>query len=294
MRAQAQAKFRQYSIDHEGFTPFPYCDNLNLVTTGIGNLIDASARNSFDTSPAAMAPALRLPWKFRAAGWTSKNPIAGAACSQSDIANAWVTCKLAEQNSPGFNKHGGFVGYPGLTNVTLDMDGINQLVAGTMAANEVTLRKEYPNWEALYADAQFALMSMSWAMGAAFWPVLRPHPDQPVSTTNVPFFQAFHDAIIAEDYAAAGVHCQFQGGGLVTDPKSRNHDNLIMFNNAAAAKKVGASPETLFFPGASPSGPGGVAAIPGLLTPNRVIGGLIVGGLFGTLGWELWKNRKRV
>lgn len=287
MRAAVQTAFRPYSIVHEGFTPFMYCDSFNLVTTGIGNLIDSSARNTFDVSPTAMHDALLLPWKFRAAGWTTKNPLAGAACSQADIAAAFTTVKLQEQKTPGYNKNGGFTGYPGLTNITLDMDGINTLVSNKMASNEKRLIANYPNWNQLPADAQMAMMSMGWGMGPDFYPAIK--------SNGVPVFQAFKTCIDVQDFAGAAVHCIFAGGGSVTDPKSRNHDNVIMFNNAAAVKKVGANPDLLFFPGTSPSGSGSVPGVssPGTtLTAGKVVGYGIVAGLFGWAGYEYYKGRK--
>lgn len=278
-----------------------YCDRLNLVTTGIGNLIDASARNSFDTSPAAMAPAMNLPWKFKAPGWTSKNPLAGGAASPGDIQAAWITTKLQEQNQPGFNKKGGFA-YAGLTPLTLDMNGLLTLVSNKLTSNNATLVKNYPGFEALPADAQMGLLSMSWAMGASFWPALPIDGKVP----HIPEFQAFKDAIDKLDFISAAIHSQFKGGGSITDagqpgirPASRNHDLDIMFRNAAASVKAGADPDQLFFPGTSVSGSGGLLSNPGIAstsifspTPGHIIGGAIVAGLFGFGLREYLKDRK--
>lgn len=299
MRAPLLPVFLKYTTDHEGYTPFLYADGFNLVTSGIGNLLDNSARNSFDTSANAMAPAMGLPWKFRAPGWSSKNPLAGTNASQTDIMNAWIAVKLQEQVNPGFNQKGGGA-YAGLTQITLDIAGINKLVNDKIASNELILRKEYPGYESLPIDAQFGLNSMSWAMGPAFWPALRPHPELPANTAdNIPYFQAFKDAIDKGDFTSAAKHSQFKGGGSLTDagvpgvrPSARNHDLVIMFNNAASSVKVGASPDLLIFPGTSVSGPGGIAsvAIPGLWTTRNVVGGGLAGGLIVWGLHEWWKD----
>jgi len=97
MRQSVKDIFFDFSAGHEGFTPFMYCDILNLVTTGIGNLIDNGPRNGFDISNVAMAPAMGLPWKFKGPGWTSKNPVAADTASQADIREAWIRTKLKEQ-----------------------------------------------------------------------------------------------------------------------------------------------------------------------------------------------------
>ena len=275
MRDSVKTPFFDYSIHHEGFTPFMYCDTLNLVTTGIGNLIDFGPRNGFEVSPVAMAPAMALPWKHKGAGWSSKNPVAGSPLSQSEIADAWTTTKLLEQRSPGAKLQGGFKTYPGLTDATLDMQGIRILFDRTLASNEAALRKRYPNYDTAPTDAQFALNSMAWAMGASFFPVLG--------------FTAFHDAFVAGDFQTCVTACQFKGGGLVTDPKSRNHDNAIMFQNAANVAKGGGDFDLLFFPGnSSPPAAVGVGLINKPATVSQVAVGV---GLAGA-SWAVWKLGK--
>jgi len=292
MRLVVLPALKKYNLEHEGFTPFMYCDSLNLVTTGIGNLIDNSKRNSFDTSAFAMGPAMGLPWRFKAQGWTTKNPLAFGNASPDEIAAAWITTKLKAQEDPGFNTRSSGFAYAGLTQLTLDMQGIESLVSSKLASNERQLKLHYPNFDILTADAQFALSSMAWAMGSSFWPALRPLPAEPVSANNLPFFQAFKNAIDAEDYATAAIRSEFKGGGSVTDPKSRNHDHRIAFNNAAAVKKVGANPDLLFFPGAGPSSAEGIAGLsnPGIAAA-KVAGGAVVAGLFGWALYDYWRNK---
>ncbi len=172
MRSSVKAFWFDYSIHHEGFTPFLYADALNLVTTGIGNLVDLGPRNDFVVNSQVMSPAMSLPWRKRAAGWTSSNPLAGELVSPAEVADAWTAVKLKEQQSPGFNKKGGFA-YAGLTSITLDMNGIKTLFNNKTDSVNKELIGLYPNFEQLAADAQFAMMSMSWAMGGHFWPAIK-------------------------------------------------------------------------------------------------------------------------
>ncbi len=298
MRESVKTPFFEYSVKHEGFTPFMYCDTLNLVTTGIGNLIDFGPRNSHEVTPQAMAPAMGLPWKRKGSGWTTKNPVAGGALSQSEIAAAWATTKKLDEESPGAAMKGGFTTYPGLTDATLDMDGIRVLFNRTLGSNENTLRKNYPNYDSAPADAQMAISSMAWACGAAFFPALRPHPNLPPGPGNVPFFQRFHDAFVSGDFTTCVDACQFKGGGSVTDPRSRNHDNAIMFQNAANVVKAGGDLDLLFFPRTSNSPAavtpsGGVNPAIGLINKPASVGEVAVGGALAVgASWGLYKFGK--
>ena len=283
MRQAVRDTFFDFTVGHEGFTPFPYCDTLNLVTTGVGNLIDAGIRNGFDISATAMAPAMRLPWKFRGPGWTSKNPIAAGACSAADIREAWIRCKLQEQQVPGFNQKGGFA-YASLTPITLDMQGIKDLFNSTLSNFESTLAARYSGFQTWPADAQLALLSMAWAMGPGF------------------NFPAFKSAVDKLDFNSAATQSFFKGGGGTLeapggDPlksrAGRNRENFIMFTNAANVLKGGADPDRLFFPNPVSTAPAAINVTPALAAATgaaekiALIGGGI--GAVGLLGWEAFK-----
>jgi hypothetical protein len=286
--------FFDFTAHREGFTPFMYCDTLNLVTTGVGNLIDAGGRNGFDTSDAAMAPAMKLPWKFKGAGWSKTNPVAGDNASQADIKEAWIRTKLQEQNNPGFIKKGGFA-YTNLTPLTLDMEGLKSLFSRTLAAfdkslqsevrgkNGVLIRGPYVGYESYPADAQLAMLSMSWAMGPAF---------------NFPAFKA---AVERRDFDAAAPLSFFKGGGGTQEkPAGRNAENQIMLHNAAMVERLGADPDQLFFPGTSSSVNKGAkpntgnapSALASDSTSEIVLGSVVAGvagySLFRIGRWKGW------
>ncbi len=302
MRQVIADTFFDFTAKREGFTPFMYCDTLNLVTTGVGNLIDRGARNGFDVSPNAMSPAMSLPWKHKGPGWNSGNPIAGAPLSQGEIAAAWTATKLRQQNDQAFIaaggiKQGGFK-YAGFTDATLDMQGLKDLFQRTLNSFDNTLQQRYPgSYQKAPADAQQAIMSMSWALGPAF---------------NFPAFKLAFDA---GDFAKAGELSFFKGGGGTLENRSgRNAENVIMFNNAAEVVRAGGDFDRLFFPGRvtpgggvgpNPAGSGGGTGGTGgavAKLPNTGIAGFgktaaVMGGTaaVGAAGWglfELGKKRK--
>lgn len=291
MRQIVKDKFFEFTAGREGFTPFMYCDILNLVTTGVGNLIDAGpnhnpggnsssavrARLNDVVSAAAMTPAMKLPWRLKGPGWTSKNPVVGELVSPSEIADAWTKVKLQNVAVPDFSQRGGFA-YAGLTNLSLSMEDLKALFNRTLTSFDATLQSKYPGYENWPADAQLALLSMSWAMGPNF------------------NFPAFREAAIREDFRAAAQQSFFKGGGGTMENRAgRNAENVIMFTNAADVVKGGVDRDRLFFPGT-------VATTPGVLSPPKVaaaastnprIGDVAVIGAgaaaAGWAGWELFK-----
>ncbi len=278
MRQVVKDAFFDYTAKREGFTPHMYCDKLNLVTTGVGNLIDHGPRNGLDISPAAMAPAMSLPWFHKQGGWTAKNPIVdNVRASQSEIANNWKLVKLA-----GRSQMGGFAGYENLAgnDLSLSMSGVMKLYNDTLDRMDTTLTAKYRGFQDWPADAQLATLSMAWAMGPNF------------------DFPAFKAAVERMDFESAAKQSFFKGGGGTLEHREgRNADNVIMFSNADVAVKGGIDFDRLFFPGTSNSAGrvsgGGIASIAGA---NPRIGSVaMIGGaaaLSGWAGWELFKHWK--
>jgi hypothetical protein len=268
-----------------------YADTLNLVTTGVGNLIDngpnnnpggnspsiVRARLNNVISPAAMAPALALPWRFRGDGWTPKNPVARQLASQQDIIQAWALVKGQNQVVPDFSQLGGGK-YAPLTNLTLDNDAMDSLYQRTFNSFAATLQKRYPSFSEWPADAQMAAMSMAWAMGPSF------------------NFPAFTVAVNAGDFAKAAVESYFKGGGGTPSARTgRNKDNFLMFNNADVVAKGGGDLDLLIFPQSSGSVTTPKSLVASLnSTTAKIETGIAVaafsGAVYGAYRW--WKGTR--
>lgn len=141
MRASVAERYTDFTIKFEGKLPFMYLDVKNLVTTGIGNLIDP------------IGAALSLPWKNKD----------GTRATEAQIRQAWNTVKARTDLS----QKGGVI-FGGLTTIRLDNEGIKEVVNRKLLQNEEILRKRFKGYDAWPADAQLGLLSMAWAMGPHF------------------------------------------------------------------------------------------------------------------------------
>lgn len=136
----------------EGRLPFMYLDMRNLVTTGMGNLIE----------PRGTAEA--LPWYDQNTGDTS---------SIDEIDAAWDLVKSRTDLS-----HLGGGAFKNVTSLRLTEPAIDDLIFSKLYEMESFLERRPPfrNFQKWPADAQLGLLSMAWGMGPAF---------------NFPRFQAF-------------------------------------------------------------------------------------------------------
>lgn len=289
MRESGKQPFFDYTVNHEGFTPYPYADTLNLVSSGIGNLLDAGpqappsagtskarARLNNVVSAAAMAPMFKLPWKVKGPNWNpdpkSPNLDTRGDATNEQITAAWVICKTQNEKVPDFSQNGGGA-YKNLTNITLDMQGMRALYDATFNGFESTLLKRYPGYDSWPVDAQFALMSMAWAMGPSF-------------DTKFPQFKA---AVDRKDFTAAADLCFFQGGGGTLSTRTgRNADNKTMFLNAAMVERVGADSTLLIFPKPSGTIAPAPVRIPLIATTSTLIKTAEVGGAVVVTGGILY------
>jgi hypothetical protein len=135
--------FWKFTAEREGSLDFMYADVKNLVTTGIGNLIDP------------LNSALQLPWRHRATG---------ELASGAEIAQAWNTVKSRTDLN---QKGGGY--YRNVTDLYLQPNDIKNLVYVRLSQNEQILRQGFPQYDRLPADAQLGLNSMAWAAGPYFY-----------------------------------------------------------------------------------------------------------------------------
>lgn len=250
MRASASTAFQNYTAKHEGATAFMYADILNLVTTGFGNLIDAgpgnaqiqptdSSQSAFNKaaaqraalntneSPAAYAPALALTWYIRGPNWQAGKPLSpdiGRPATTEEVIEAWKTVKRQNAAVPGFAAKGG-AAYASLTNVTLSAEGMKSIYDRAFRGFEGSLKNLLPNYDQAPAPAQFAAMSMAWAMGV----------------NGVSKFKNFISAFSREDYKTASAESKFNGG----DYSGRNKDNKALLLEADEIVKGGLDRDSL-------------------------------------------------
>lgn len=216
-----RSAFVSFTENLEGHVSYMYLDNLGLVTTGDGNLID----------PVSIA--LTLPW-------TVSDSTVPATRLQ--IVAEWnrVKALVAHKNDGGGR---GSI-FEKTARLHLSEDGIAILVDQKLDLNEHYLSKSFPTFADWPADAQLALHSMAWALGAAFRPK----------------FPRFSAAVDAYDFAAAAG----PAGNPIADPsvrgeswmkddtnpglRRRNLANRVLFTNAFVVRRDAKDPDTLVWP----------------------------------------------
>jgi GH24 family phage-related lysozyme (muramidase) len=211
MRTTVSNNFRSFNAKYEGTVKFMYVDVKNLVTIGVGNLIDP------------INIALGLPFKYN----SKQGPKAGTPASRADIEAEWKKIKGA-----GLAKKGHTACEP-LTKLELDEPTIAQLISDRLQSNVKILKshRAFSKFEDWPADAQMGLLSMAWAMGAGFGP-------------KWPRFSAACDA---QDFDQAAENCRMKedgNPGLVP----RNRANRTLFQNAAAVLAGSGDANTFYFP----------------------------------------------
>ncbi len=143
MRSSVRSVFTAFSTRFEGRVATMYCDVKQLVTIGIGNLIDP------------LPAALPLPFVH------IHDPISRA--TREEIAAEWWAMK----NDPMLAKLGWREAAKRAT-LKLMPDAIDALVLAKLDQNEDYLAARFPEMGSWPADAQLAIHSMAWAQGAAF------------------------------------------------------------------------------------------------------------------------------
>jgi GH24 family phage-related lysozyme (muramidase) len=224
----------RFNEDLEGRVNFMYCDVKGLVSTGVGNLIDTTGKEMTAPTAAQRASsheqARRFEWRHGLN--TSADPGDGGIASAAEVDAAWDVVKAKMDIAKAGHK-----GYRGLTTLRITKEETDRFVFVKLDEMERTLKKQadfadFDNWP---ADAQIALLSMSWGMG-------------PMS--GFPTFRGFARA---GDFEGAARECRFTPnvGTIVT----RNDRDQLCFRNAAMVVSGGLDRETLFWPGTAAPAP---------------------------------------
>lgn len=199
---------------------FMYLDVKGLVTTGLGNLIDATG------PPAPRAPtdaeraaSHRLGQRME---WRDAD---GAVADPDQVTAEWDQIKeRLDQASRGGGTFRRFA------TLFLPDEEIDRIVVEKLEEMESVLRSRAPfaAFDGFPADAQLGLLSMAWGMGPAF---------------RFPQFQGFVDM---GDWRAAADECRFQPdiGTIIV----RNDRNQALFRNAAAVVENDWDRDVLLWP----------------------------------------------
>jgi hypothetical protein len=182
-----------------------------LVTLGVGCLID----------PVSLA--LPLPWRHAGSG---------ELATRAEVAAAWNGLKSQKDKFTKLH----FKYAAALNDLRLDDAGVDQLMTQRLLTNEKVLHGYFPQFDLFPADAQLAIFSMAWAVGAGF-------PQQ---------FGNFRAAANAQNWTSAIAAC-----GIRTDGNAgivpRNAANRLCLANAQSVLSQGIPLDTLFWPGTAPN-----------------------------------------
>jgi GH24 family phage-related lysozyme (muramidase) len=205
MHESVREIFPDFSKRFEGYVHWMYLDVKGLVTIGIGNLIDPEAS------------AVSLPF-------ADKNT--GVAASQAEIRSEWRAVKARQDL-----KNRLFPVFDPLTRLRLSDAAISALVRKRLAGNQEVLERTFDDWAAWPADAQLGVLSIAWAVGAAF----------------APKWPKFTAACRAGDWLTAAAECTLREEG---NPGviPRNQANRLLFGNAHEIVSRNLDPARLQFP----------------------------------------------
>lgn len=226
MRRTVLKRFVEFTSPLEGVFLWMYQDVKFLITTGIGNLIDASQYNAAHPE----TPALSLPWKHPD----------GRLATRAEIAAEWHAFK-AQPNLAHYPASSKVV--QDATTLRLTMNDVLDLVDRVLLANEATLKKVFSDWDRWPADAQMAALSMTWAVGAD---VFKEFGNCRASLLKGKFHEVTLRPIGADGKEQPS-ECDISthnNAGII----ARNAQNRLCFNNAAISVDSGLDPEALFWP----------------------------------------------
>ncbi|MFG1935156.1 peptidoglycan-binding protein [Mycobacterium sp. NPDC048908] len=206
----------EFNTPLEGRVHYMYLDWKGWVSTGVGNLIDATQQPMSAPSAAERSASLAMAGQF---GWTTTD---GASAGADLIAADWDAVKARLDLAPF-----GHLAFASLTHLVLSDDEIDRMIFAKVDEMEryLTSRGEFADFDNWPADAQLAVLSMSWGMGPAF---------------NFPNFSSF---VAQGDWANAAAECGFQPDqGTI---KIRNMLDAQCLRNAARVCSDGYDPEQL-------------------------------------------------
>lgn len=185
--------FPSFTEKCEGRVLFPYLDWNGAPTTGVGCIVN--------TLPLMLA----LPWKLPD----------GTLASAAHVTEQWNKLRADTALAKMGYQHAELV-----TDIRLSEADVDALTLRRMAANDIELHKYVLAFEQVPGDAQCALHSMAYAMGAS---------------KLASAFPKFLRAVNARDWATALLECKMDETNNPGLPR-RNAQNRICLQNALAVQ----------------------------------------------------------
>ncbi|MFJ2775243.1 peptidoglycan-binding protein [Kitasatospora sp. NPDC087315] len=155
MQQSVQDAFIPFTEPLEGRVHFMYLDIKSLVSTGVGNLLDADDPSNLGSNAHLLPDAFTL-------NWVDKN--SGASAAHADIEQEYQTVKSSGTS------HALLPQKEAVTTLRIDDAAIDGLITSKLADFESQVKgraafSDLDNWP---AEGQLGLFSMVWALGPLF------------------------------------------------------------------------------------------------------------------------------
>jgi hypothetical protein len=182
VRESVRNYWNEFNEPLEGRVHFMYLDVKGLVSTGVGNLIDATAAPLTAPTDGERSSSLQMAGQLE---WLISD---GSVATPEQVAAEWDLVKSRMDMAP--NGGGSFAA---ITSLHLTDEEVDRFVLQKVDqfASALQARAEFSEFEDWPADAQLGLLSMAWGMGPAF---------------KFPKFQQF---VAAGDFDGAATECRF-------------------------------------------------------------------------------------
>ena len=206
--------FVPFSKDLEGETAFMYKDNRNLVTSGMGNLMD-------DTLGGGGLPqwVVDLDWRIGSQD--------GRAATGDEIRACWNLVK--NDTSMDVNQGGAQYARLAGNNCRLSEEAYAGIIQKKVLENVEILKGYFPAMDTWPADAQLGVLAMSWGLGPHF-------------ARTYPSFTKAVNAVVPE-FATAAIQSTWSNINA-----NRDKAQKLLFQNAEAALQKGVDFATLIWP----------------------------------------------
>ncbi len=210
MKTVIRTAWRDANENLEGWVHTMYVDSKNLVTVGMGNLLDNEGTVSW-----GIQSAQALPFIHR---------MDSTPASKSEIEEEWWRIKRSGTAKTGWT-HAARV-----AQLCLKDSDIQALVDRKLTQNDITLTSRFAEFQDWPADAQMAIHSMAWAAGPFF---------------RYPLMEAF---LKSRKFANAAEECDLDKHVKTGTIPLRNAMNKLLLRNAATVELLGGDPDVMHWP----------------------------------------------